>query len=109
MIVTTIAGVVVISSRLVYDRSWRRDTYDGGQWRGSRVVVWQQVVLLIDIYGFTAREGGCIQASEKATLPQTLYLSLNTLLTYTSLKRRSSFAVLLTTQRHLEILFVFRP
>ena len=31
-----------------------------GQWRGSRVVVWQQVVLLIDIYGFTAREGGCI-------------------------------------------------
>ena len=53
MIVTTIAGVVVISSRLVYDRSWRRDIYDGyvGQWRGSRGLA---------AGGFTAREGGCI-------------------------------------------------
>ena len=44
MIVRTIAGVVVISSRLVYDRAWRSDIYgyvravEGQPWPGSRWV-----------------------------------------------------------------------
>ena len=63
MIVRTIAGVVVISSRLVNGRAPRRDIcgYIGGQWRGEERVAtgWQQAAATPSVSRNTAREG-CI-------------------------------------------------